>query len=115
MTTPYPEGPGLPRAPPSLKATRCCSGGFSRALKSSLVARDEEYESMRKFTLRAVTLPRSAQLGPFDFAQGKLTRRPSSIILNSGRTIQSGARLHRAGVRAGGIRVLRRDRLRVAF
>src|SRR5580693_4622374 len=48
MTTPYPEGPGLPRAPPSLKATRWCAGGFSWALNSSLVVRDWEYEGMAK-------------------------------------------------------------------
>jgi hypothetical protein len=48
MTTPYPEGPGLPRAPPSLKATRRSAGGFSWALNSSLVVRDWEYEGMAK-------------------------------------------------------------------
>src|SRR5579862_1595156 len=52
MTTPYPDGPGLPRAPPSLKATRCCAGGDSRSVNSSRVCGvREEYDGMAKFTL----------------------------------------------------------------
>src|ERR1700674_238738 len=107
MTTPYPEGPGLPRAPPSLKAMRWCSGGLSCALNNSLVARDEGYAGMTKVYTADNRLCR-VSLG----RDGRIARpHTRSTISNNGRTIRLGGRLHRAGVRSGGIRALRRDRL----